>query len=166
MGLTDAEAQVLVDEPAMRALFEAVRAKTKDAKRASSLVLTQLTGFLNAQNKTIAEAPAVDAILELVAAIDAGKISGNAGKTVLEKMVESGKSANTIITEEGMGQISDDSAIEKFVKEAIEKNPKAMEDFKAGKQAALGAIVGYVMKQSKGQANPAKVNQILQKLLK
>jgi aspartyl-tRNA(Asn)/glutamyl-tRNA(Gln) amidotransferase subunit B len=165
MGLSDAEAQMLIDEPAMRALFSAVKEKTGDAKRASSLILTQLVGFLNAQNKTIGEAPTVDAILELVAAIDSGKISGNAGKTVLEKMVESGKSPNAIIAEEGMGQISDDKAIEKFVREAVEKNPKALEDFKAGKQAALGAIVGYVMKQTKGQANPAKVNEMLKKFL-
>lgn len=163
LGLNDAEAQMLIDEPALRSLFEAVHGKTKDAKRASSLVLTQLMGFLNAQGKSTAEAPAISAILELVTAIDAGKISGNAGKTILEKMVQTGKAPNVIIAEEGMGQISDDAALEKFVKEAIAKNPKAVEDFKSGKQQALGAIVGYVMKQTKGQANPGKVQEILVK---
>ncbi len=165
MGLNDAEAATLIDQPEMRALFDAVYAKTDDAKRTSSLILTQLMGFLNAHGKTAADAPSVNAMLDLVIAIDDGTISGNAGKTVLEKMVTTGKSPKDIIAAEGMGQISDDSKIEAFVKEAIAKNPKAIEDYKSGKQAALGAIVGYVMKQSKGQANPGKVNEILLKHL-
>ena len=61
--------------------------------------------------------------------------------------------------------ISDDSAIEKLVTEAIAANPKAIESYKAGKEAALGSIVGWVMKESKGQANPAMVNEILKKKL-
>lgn len=165
MGLNDAEAATLIDQPAMRSLFDAVHAKTDDAKRTSSLILTQLMGFLNTHGKTAAGAPSVNAMLDLVIAIDDGTISGNAGKTVLEKMVTTGKSPKDIITAEGMGQISDDSEIEKFVKEAIAKNPKAIEDYKNGKQAALGAIVGAVMKETKGQANPGKVNEILMKTI-
>ncbi|NOS67819.1 MAG: Asp-tRNA(Asn)/Glu-tRNA(Gln) amidotransferase GatCAB subunit B, partial [Candidatus Peribacteraceae bacterium] len=68
-----------------------------------------------------------------------------------------------IIAAEGMGQISDDAQIETFVKDAIAKNPKALEDYKNGKQAALGAIVGYVMKMTKGQANPGKVQEVLKR---
>ena len=165
MGLNDAEASTLIDQPAIRSLFDAVHAQIKDAKRASSLILTQLMGFLNAHGKTPSEAPSTTMILELVTAIESGQISGNAGKTVLETMVTTGKSPKDIIAAEGMGQISDDGKIEEFVKEAIAKNPKAMEDFKNGKQAALGAIVGYVMKQTKGQANPGKVNEILMKMI-
>ena len=165
MGLGDAEAATLIEQPEIRVLFDAIQVKTQDAKRTSSLVLTQLMGFLNANGKTPADAPSVSAILELVTAIDADTISGNAGKTVLEKMVVTGKSPKEIITEEGMGQISDEGALEKLVKDAIAKNPKAIEDYKNGKQAALGAIVGYVMKLTKGQANPGKVNAIVMKLI-
>jgi len=64
-----------------------------------------------------------------------------------------------------MQQISDDSAIETLVLKAMDSNPQAIESFKKGKEAALGAIVGWVMKESKGQANPAKVNEILRKQL-
>jgi aspartyl-tRNA(Asn)/glutamyl-tRNA(Gln) amidotransferase subunit B len=152
-----------VDEPRLRERFDAIKEKTGDAKRASSLVLTQMTGFLNAQNKTLDEAPKTDALLELADAIAKGTISVNAGKTVLEKMIMTGKNASTIISEEGMGQISDASAIEKFVDEAIAANAEAIASFKAGKASALGAVVGWIMKQSKGQANPAKVQEILQK---
>lgn len=165
LGLTDAEAAILVEQGKIRLIFDAVQAQVKDAKRASSLVLTQLLGFLNAAGKTAADAPSVNDMLDLVSAIDDKTISGNAGKAVLEKMVATGKPPKEIISSEGMGQISDDGQIETFVKEAIAKNPKALEDYKKGKQAALGAIVGYVMKQTKGQANPEKVNEILKKLL-
>ncbi len=163
IGLEDAQAMQLLDEPVLRALFDAVHEKTKDARKASGLVLSQLIGFLHAANKTVNDAPSKEAMLELVNAIESGAISGNTGKSVLEKMVATGKNASTIIGEEGLQQISDDSAIEKFVDEAIAKNPKALEDYKAGKQAALGAIVGYVMKQTKGQANPGKVNEMVMK---
>ncbi len=163
LGLMDAEAAMLVDQPLLRAHFDAVKDVTGDAKRASSLVLTQLVGFLKAADKSPAEGPGTDHLRDLAAAIRAGTISGNAGKDVLEKMVETGKSPREIIEAAGMKQISDTGAIEKLVDEAIAANPKAIESFKAGKSAALGAIVGWVMKESKGQANPKMVNEILMK---
>jgi len=166
MGLDEKQSMQLIDQASLRSVFDAVREKTGDAKRASSLVLTQLLGFLNAAEKDVSEGPNADAMLELVGKIDDGTISANAGKDVLAKMVETGKSAAQIIEEEGMQQISDDSAIEELVQKAIDANPKAIESYKAGKEQALGAIVGWVMKESKGQANPAKVNEALKKLIK
>lgn len=163
LGLEDAQAMQLLDEPVLRALYDTVFEKTKDAGRASGLVLTQLVGALKAANKPLSEAPSKESILELLDAIATGSISANTGKDVLAKMVATGHNASSIIAKEGLQQISDDSAIEKYVEEALTKNPKAVEDFKAGKQAALGAIVGYVMKQTKGQANPGKVNEIVAK---
>jgi len=165
LGLEESESMQIMNNPALKVIFDAVYAKTSDAKRTSSLVLTQLQGFLKAEDKSIEEGPTAEAMLELVKAIDDGTISGNAGKEVLATMVKTGKSAPAIIEEGGMKQISDDGAIEELVKKAIEANPQAIESYKAGKGAALGAIVGWVMKESKGQANPGKVNQILQKLL-
>ncbi|MBU2213482.1 GatB/YqeY domain-containing protein, partial [Patescibacteria group bacterium] len=163
LGLDEANVRQLIDQPRLREMFDAVHDKTGDAKRASSLVLTQLLGFLNANDKPISEGPDADAILELVSKIDDGTISGNSAKDVLAKMVETGKNASSIIEEEGMQQISDESEIEELVEKAIAENPKAVESFKSGKEAALGAIVGWVMKESKGQADPAKVNEILKK---
>lgn len=164
MGLDSKQAMQLTDEPRLRAIFERVAERT-DPKRAVGIVLTQLLGFLNAENKAIVEGPDADAVLALVDAIESGKISGNAGKEVLGKMVVTGKSATEIIETEGMQQISDDGAIEELVRRAIDANPKAIESFRAGKETALGAIVGWVMKETKGQANPEKVNEILRKQL-
>lgn len=165
MGLTASEATILVEQPAIRALFDAVQEKTRDAKRASSMILTQLMGFLNAAGKPPAEAPSVEDIVALASAIADGVISGNAGKTVLEKMVATGRSPKDIIASDGMGQISDEGTLGTIVEEAIAKNPRTVEDYKNGKQAALGAIVGYVMKKTRGQANPTTVHSILRKIL-
>jgi len=166
LGLDEASVNQLIGEPQLKTMFDAVLEKTGDAKRAGSLILTQLLGFLNAQEKSVSEGPDASDIIELVEKIDDGTISANAGKEVLEKMVSTGKNASTIIEEEEMQQISDSSAIEELVEKAIKANPQAVESFKAGKEQALGAIVGWVMKDSKGQADPAKVNEMLRKKLR
>ena len=165
LGLNSKQSMQVIDDAALRSVFDAVYEKTGDGKRAVSVVLTQLLGFLNAAEKTVSEGPSVKAMLELVETIEMGTISGNAGKDVMEKMVATGKSAKEIIAAEGMQQISDDSAIEELVQKAIAANPQALESYKAGKAAALGSIVGWVMKESRGQANPGKVNTILRKLM-
>lgn len=161
LGLDGKQADQLIDQPELCAVFDTVFEKTKDAKRSSSLVLTQLLGFLNTSGKAVHEGPDAGAMLELVAKIDDGTISANAGKEVLEMMVSTGKSAGDIIAAEGLQQISDDGAIEELVKKAIAANPQAIESFKAGKEQALGAVVGWVMKESKRQANPQKVQEEL-----
>jgi aspartyl-tRNA(Asn)/glutamyl-tRNA(Gln) amidotransferase subunit B len=160
-GLTEAEATMLVDNDALRKRFDAVKDVTKDAKRASSIVLTQLPGFLTKHGKELGDAPKSAALAELAAAMHKGTINTTVGKDVLEKMVQTGKSAPDIIKEEGMGQVSDDATLKKLIADAIAANPKAIESYKAGKGNALGAIVGYVMKQTKGQADAAKVNTLL-----
>lgn len=165
LGLDEAQAGQLMDDAHLKAIFDAVHAHTKDAKRTSGLVLTQLLGALKAEGKTPEEGPSADRMLGLVALIDSGKISANAGKDVLAKMVATGKDAQTIVEEEGMGQISDAGAIQAMVDAVIAANPKAVEDIKAGKMAAMGSLVGGVMKASKGQANPALVNELLKKAI-
>jgi len=102
---------------------------------------------------------------ELVAAIDAGQISGKQGKDVFAEMLATGKSPGTIIKEKGLAQVSDTGAIEGFCDQAIAGNPKSVADFKAGNKAALNALVGQVMKLSKGKANPQLVSAILARKL-
>ncbi len=161
LGLTEAEASMLVDSEPLRLRFDAIQAAIGEPKRASSLVLTQMPGFLTAHNKSLADAPAIADMVALAKAIHSGAINVNAGKDVLEKMIVSGKSPGEIIKEEGMGQVSDDATLKTFIAEAITANPKAIASFKEGKTAALGAIVGAVMKLTKGQADAAKVHTLL-----
>ncbi|MFH0851816.1 MAG: Asp-tRNA(Asn)/Glu-tRNA(Gln) amidotransferase subunit GatB [Candidatus Peregrinibacteria bacterium] len=161
LGLTDAEAEQLNADPDLKEIYEAVLGRMKDPKRASGIVITQLTGFLKAKGKTVRQGPGEQAMLDLVGAIESGKISGSKGKEVLGKMVETGKSAPEIIAEEGLSQITDEGALASLVDKAIAANPKAVESYRNGKTQALGAIVGWIMKETRGQADPEKVNEIL-----
>ncbi len=164
-GLEEAQALQLTDDAVLLSIFDAVYKKTNDIKRTSGIVLTQLLGFLKAENKMVSDGPSAEAIEELVDAMTAGTISGNAGKDVLLTMIQTGKSAGVIIDEGGMKQISDDSALTAIIDQAIKANEASVTAYKAGKQAALGAIVGWIMKETKGQANPQKINELLRKAL-
>lgn len=165
MGLDDAQSAQLTDDPQLRLLFDAVARKTGDAKRASGIVLTQLVGFLKAAGKTMTDAPTTENVLALVEAIARGTISANAGKEVLEAMVETGKAPDAIIAEKGLEQMSDTGELDALVLRAIEANADAVTKYKAGKTAALGAVVGWVMKESKGKADPARVSEMLKKVI-
>ena len=163
LGLDQAQAMQLLDDARLRRRFDAVHKATKDGKRSVGLVLTQMVGFLNAASKSLDDAPDETRLVELIALVDDGTISGNAAKEVLQIMIESGKAPKAIIEERGMKQIADTGALENIVKKAIAANPGAVENFKKGKAAALGVIVGWVMKETKGQANPGMVNEIVRK---
>jgi aspartyl-tRNA(Asn)/glutamyl-tRNA(Gln) amidotransferase subunit B len=107
-----------------------------------------------------------EALLELVALIEAKTISSAAAQQVFAEMFGTGKSPAAIVREKGLAQVSDTGAIEKFCDEAIAANPKSVADYKAGKVAALNALKGQVMKLSKGKANPALAGEILERKLK
>lgn len=165
LGLTEAEAIILVDDAKIRELFDAVYDATKDGKRSSSLVLTQLVGILKEAGKTLADGPSKQSMIALAQAIVSGSISTNAGKEVLKAMVELGHEPASIIAERGLHQVSDEGAIQLLVQKAIEENPQAIEAFRGGKTSALGPVVGWVMKQSKGAANPTMVKTLLEKAI-
>jgi aspartyl-tRNA(Asn)/glutamyl-tRNA(Gln) amidotransferase subunit B len=94
-----------------------------------------------------------------------GEISGPIYKTVLEEMANTQKTAAEIIEARGLKQVSDEGAIEKIINEVLEKNPNQVTQFKEGKQQVLGFLVGQVMKDSGGKANPGKVNELLKRKL-
>ena len=165
LGLTHSEAQQLIDEPALRARFDALYKYTDDAKRSSGIILTQLKGFINAAEKNITDAPSVEHLLDLVKHIDNGTVSPHTGKEILQKMVKTGASPSAIIKKEHLEQIADDGSLETIIQQAIAANPQAIASYKSGKVVALGAIVGWVMKESKGKADPKKVSDILKKIV-
>jgi aspartyl-tRNA(Asn)/glutamyl-tRNA(Gln) amidotransferase subunit B len=141
--------------------------KKSAAKPLANWISTELNGKLNAQNKEIDESSVSSANLaKLVSLIIDGTISGKIAKTVFEDMYEKSSDPETVIKEKGLVQISDESTLEKLCEQAIAESPKAVAEFKAGKERAVGAIVGLVMKKSKGQANPQLVNKILLEKLK
>jgi len=165
-GLTPYDADVLVMEQDRAAFYEAV-AKGRDGKLAANWVITELLGRLNKDGKDLADSPvSAENLGGLVARISDKTISNSLAKTVFGHMWDEGKTADAVIEEKGMKQVTDTGAIEKLVEEAIAANPAAIEEFKAGKERALGFIVGQVMKKSQGKANPGMVNEILAKKLK
>jgi aspartyl-tRNA(Asn)/glutamyl-tRNA(Gln) amidotransferase subunit B len=109
----------------------------------------------------------VDHLAELISAIEDQTISGKMGKTIFAEMWKSktSKSPKAIIAEQGMSQITDPKAVEKIVQSVIDASPGQVEQYRSGKNKLFGFFVGQVMKESKGQANPDLVNEILKKLL-
>ena len=162
-GLSMDQAEQLTGDPKLATYFDAVASATNDSKRAASVVLSQLLGFLKAAEKSLSEGPQAKEVIALFALIKQGTIHANTGKIILERMVMSGKKAETIIKEEGLGQTASETDLEEVVRKAIEENPKAVEDLRNGKEKAKAAIVGFVMKETKGQADPAIVNNLIQK---
>ncbi len=165
-GLSPYDAVVLVQEKKLAAYFETCVKEKISAKLASNWIQSELLALLNLKKIPIEESPVGPAALAgLVRLIENNTISGKIAKDVLPEMFETGKSAEAIVKEKGLVQLTDTKLIEKAVLKAIAANPKVVEDFKAGKQQAIGFLVGQVMKETKGKANPQLVNEILKKKL-
>jgi len=159
-GLREYDAQVLTATRAMSEYYERTAAVSGDPKTAANWVIGDLAGAL--AGRDISEAPvSAEGVGELVGLIAKGEISGKLAKEIFAKMIETGDSARAIMDREGLRQISDAGALEKMVDEVIAGNPKQVEQYRAGKTAVIGYLVGQVMKVSKGQANPGAVNELL-----
>jgi aspartyl-tRNA(Asn)/glutamyl-tRNA(Gln) amidotransferase subunit B len=98
--------------------------------------------------------------------MDKGTISGKMAKVVFEEIFSTGKTPDEIIKEKGMEQISDKDTLQKVIDEVVEANTKVVEDYKNGKEKAFGFLIGQIMKATRGQANPALVNELLREKLK
>jgi aspartyl-tRNA(Asn)/glutamyl-tRNA(Gln) amidotransferase subunit B len=141
--------------------------KQMSTKPLANWISTELSAKLNASKLDILQSPVSSKNLaKLVDLILNNTISGKIAKTIFEDMYERSAEPELIIKEKRLIQISDESEIIKICQEAIAETPKAVGEFKAGKEKAVGAIVGLVMKKSKGKANPQLVNRILIELLK
>ncbi len=139
----------------------------KLTKLATNYILTDLQGLLkgaSVEGEDFFITP--ENFAEFINLIYEGKISSKIAKKVLEEMFSTGADPSHIIEEKGLSQIEDTGEIEKIIKDVISKNKKAVDDYKKGKQTALQFLVGQVMAQTRGRANPDTVNQLLKKLLK
>ncbi|HEX3095825.1 MAG TPA: Asp-tRNA(Asn)/Glu-tRNA(Gln) amidotransferase subunit GatB [Patescibacteria group bacterium] len=140
--------------------------RAKLIKLASNWCLQDFSALLNAELANPLEAKvSAENMAELVKLIDSGKISSSAAKPVFKTMYEHGGEPHAIVEELGLSQVSDEGAIEAAIDTALAGNEKAVADFKAGNERAFGSIVGAVMKEMKGKANPQVVNEILKKKL-
>ncbi len=163
-GLPLYDANLLTDSKAVADYFENCL-KLMDqgkAKMVSNWLLGDFSRLLNAASIGIENAKISPNLLaELLRSIDKGTVSGPAAKAVFEEMFYTGKRASEIVAEKKLSQISDSSEVKELVKQVMADNPKAVSDYKAGKQQALTFITGQVMKATRGRANPALVKDIL-----
>jgi aspartyl-tRNA(Asn)/glutamyl-tRNA(Gln) amidotransferase subunit B len=160
------EATLLTSQKVLANFFEECVKLYANAKVVANWLLGDLQAYLKANNLTIEKSGFAPAQLaELLALIDQGTISGKLAKTILVKVLETGKSVKDVIAESGLTQISDERELQKIIKEVITANPQQVEQFKAGKETVVMFFVGQVMKASKGRANPEMTKRLLLKEL-
>jgi len=165
-GVSAYDAALLTGSLAQARYFEAVAQASAQGKLAANWINGEIAARLNREGLDIAECPiSTERLAGLIVRIADGTLSNKLAKQVFDALWESDLSADAVIERDGLKQVSDVGAIEKMVEEAIAANPKAVEEFRAGKEKALNALAGQVMKASKGKANPAQVQEILKQKL-
>ncbi|MEI8288971.1 MAG: Asp-tRNA(Asn)/Glu-tRNA(Gln) amidotransferase subunit GatB [Verrucomicrobiota bacterium] len=180
------DAEVFKGNFALGDYFESLAKRSKNPKAIANWIINNLLANLSEANEAEAGEQAAlglepadmklstladlkfkpEALLEIVALVEARTISSSAAQQVFTEMFATGKAPAAIVQEKGLAQVSDTTAIEKFCDEAIAANPAAVADYKAGKAAALNSLKGQVMKLSKGKANPGLAGEILERKLK
>ena len=165
-GVSAYDAALLTSSLALAQYFEAAAKASGQGKLAANWINGEIAARLNRDGKEIADCPiSAERLSGLIARIADNTLSSKLAKQVFDALWDSELSADDIIERDGLKQVSDVGAIEKMVEEAIAANPKAVEEFRAGKEKALNALAGQVMKASKGKANPAQVQDILRQKL-
>ncbi len=166
-GLAEDAARLIADDPAYADFFEsAMFTGYNDGKHIATWMLGDLTRLLKAHNTELAVSLVTPSkLVDLLKLIDGGQISGKIAKDVLEEVFETGAAPGDVVRDKGLLQISDEADLERACAAAIEANPQSVADYRAGKERALQFLVGQVMKETKGRANPGKVNEILKRQL-
>lgn len=165
-GLPDYDAGVITASVKIADLFEQSLNYTNDPKAVSNWIMGDLLGYLNANNLEIGDVQITGKGLgEMIDLIEKGTISGKIAKTVFKEMLDTGKEPGKIVEEQGLVQISDEGAIKSVVEQIVAANPQSVVDYKAGKEKAMGFLVGQVMKETKGKANPGLVNKLIKETL-
>ncbi len=166
LGLSDYDAEVLIQEKEIADYFEECLRSYDKPKNIANWIMGDIAGFVNAKTLQIKDIKLKPKNLAgLLSEIDSGKISGKMAKDIIIEMLETGKDAAAIISEKGLAQISDTSQLESIADEVIAENRKTVEDYSKGKENAFMFLIGQVMKKTKGKANPAVVNEVLRRKL-
>lgn len=164
--LTEYDASVLVSNKDLSEYYEKILAYTDQAKAAANYCITDFQAILAKKNISLKEtACRPEDFAAMINMIASGEISSKQAKEIFPEVVE-GKDPKGIAQEKGMKQMSDSSALLAIIEEVLNEQPQSIEDFKNGKDRAVGFLVGQVMKKSKGQANPAMTNKMILEELK
>ena len=165
-GLPEYDANTLTQSQAMAAYFEAVAQACGQPKLASNWVMGEISRRLNSGDVAMDKLP-VSAVqlAALIGRIADGTVSNNAAKQVFEALWTEGGEVDAVIEAKGLKQMNDTGALDAIIDEVLAANAKSVEEYRAGKEKAFNALVGQVMKASKGKANPAQANEQLRKKL-
>lgn len=166
MGLSEYDASIITGSRALAEFFDETAALYRDPKTVANWIMGELLRLLNASSMEIQESLVTPenlaALLEL---IDEGKVSTKMAKAIFAEMFASGKEPQVIVKDKGMTQISDEDALITVIEEVIRANPQSVADYMDGREKALGFLVGQIMKETKGQANPGLANRLLKEKL-
>lgn len=162
LGLPAYDAMVLTLTKEMSDFFEETIALGADAKLASNWLMGEVSAYLNADQKELKDIQLTPSNLAgMIKLISDGTISSKIAKKVFKELADNGGDAAEVVKAKGLVQISDEGALREIVTATLDANPQSIEDFKNGKDRAIGFLVGQIMKATKGQANPPLVNKIL-----
>ena len=165
-GIPDYDIGIITDSKKLADLFEATTALCNQPKKVSNWIMGEVMRLLKEKEmepEDITFSP--ENLAKLIQLVEAGTINGNVAKEVFEKVFESDIDPDQYIEEHGLKQVSDEGALRAAVEKVIADNPQSVEDYRSGKEKAIGFLVGQTMKAMKGKANPGMVNQILKELL-
>ncbi|MBP8271812.1 MAG: Asp-tRNA(Asn)/Glu-tRNA(Gln) amidotransferase GatCAB subunit B, partial [Sphaerotilus sp.] len=167
LGLPAYDAAMVTTSRATAAYFEAANALCGQPKLVANWIMGEISKRLNADGGDIAAAPVTPAMLgALIGRIQDGTVSNNAARQVFEALwTGEGTDVDALIDAKGLKQMNDSGALEGILDAVLAANAKSVEDYRAGKEKAFGALVGQAMKATKGKANPAQVNALLKKKL-
>ncbi len=167
LGLNVQEAQALSETRERAAYFEGVMAALglepgRSAKLAANWVLGEVGRWTNTSNRDVADLPVTPVELaKLVLLVETGKVTANVAKEVFEQMAESGRTAQEIVESSGLAQISGEDELRVVARAVIAANEKAVADYRAGKEASIKFLIGQVMKETRGRANPQVAHQLI-----
>ena len=162
LGLPAYDAHVLTLTKEMSDMFEKTVSLGADSKLASNYLMVDVNAYLNKVQKELSETKlTAEGLAGMIKLITDGTISSKIAKKVFAELIEHGGDAEKSVKEKGLVQVSDSGQLLAWVNEALDNNPKSIEDYKNGRDRAIGFLVGQIMKASKGQANPQMINKML-----
>ena len=165
-SLPEYDAEILTSSKKTANFFEKTNSICNNPKAVSNWIMGDFARLLNEKEIEIDESKVTEENLaSLIILIDKGTISSKIAKQIFEEMFETGEKAENIVNKKGLVQISDEGAIKEICQRIVDANPQSIADYKAGKDRAIGYLVGQIMKETKGKANPQIVNKILLEII-
>ncbi|HNS49495.1 MAG TPA: Asp-tRNA(Asn)/Glu-tRNA(Gln) amidotransferase subunit GatB [bacterium] len=165
-GIPAYDAEVITADRALADFFEAAARLHPEPKTVSNWIMTEVLSILKDSNRKIGQlALTPETLAGIIGMVAGGRITAATGKEVLRRAIETGRDPESIVSEQNLGQISDSDTLAELARATLAANPKSVEDYRRGKTNAIGFLVGQVMRQTKGKANPRLVQELLAGML-